>query len=69
MVKPKTKKNRYTLAVYELLYAMLLNKDYFRIYLNELGYLLNKEERESVRNGYYQVDEFDRDDDEDSDDD
>ena len=47
-VKPKTKKNRYTLSVYELIYAMLLNKDYFRIYLNDLGYLLNKEERELV---------------------
>ena len=52
--KPKEKRTRYTLAVYELLYAMLLNKDYFRIYLNELGYLLNKEERElaSMIGGY-----------------
>ncbi len=54
IVKPKARKSRYILAVYELLYAMLLNKDYFRIYLNELGYLLNKEERElaSMIGGY-----------------
>ncbi len=47
--KPVTKKKtRYQLAVSELIYAMLLNKDFFRIYLNELGYLLNKEERDLV---------------------
>ena len=32
-------------------------------------YNLNKEEKEQVRKGYYQPDEFDRDDDEDSDED
>lgn len=31
-------------------------------------YHLNKEEKEEVRKGYYEPDEFDRDDDEDSDD-
>lgn len=32
-------------------------------------YNLSKEEKEQVRKGYYQADEFDRDDDEDSDED
>lgn len=42
------KKSRYEKAVLELIYAMLLNKDYYRIYMSQLGYLKNKIERDTV---------------------
>ena len=40
--------SRYDLAVNELLYAMLTNKDYYLIYQNKLGFLRNKIERDTV---------------------
>jgi len=42
------KKTKYTRAVEKLIYAMLTNKEYYKIYLQELGYLLNKIERDIV---------------------
>lgn len=44
----KEKRSRYDLAVSELIYAMLLNKDYYGIYMNKLGYLREKVERDTV---------------------
>ncbi len=44
----KKKMSRYDLAVNELLYAMLTNKDYYLIYQNKLGFLRNKIERDTV---------------------
>lgn len=43
-----SKKDRYTLAVSKMIYAMLLEKDYYLIYMNNLGYLKNKIERETA---------------------
>ncbi|MBE6148712.1 MAG: DNA primase [Firmicutes bacterium] len=45
---PNKKKSRYNLAVEQMIYAMLLNKEYYRVYMNELGYLKNKVERDTV---------------------
>lgn len=42
------RKSKYTRGVEKLLYGMLTNKEYYRIYLNELGYLINKVERDTV---------------------
>ncbi len=44
----KEKKNRYELACNQVIYAMLLHKEYYQIFMNKLGYLDNKIERETV---------------------
>lgn len=44
----QARKGKYTLAVYELLYDMLLNKDFYMIFMNNIGYLKNKVERQYV---------------------
>ncbi|MBE6156018.1 MAG: DNA primase [Firmicutes bacterium] len=44
----KKKKSRYDLAVSQMLYAMMLNKNFYRIYMDKLGYLKNKVERDTV---------------------
>lgn len=48
VVSAPKKKGRYNLAVVQMIHAMLMNKDYYRIYMNELGYLKNKVERDTV---------------------
>lgn len=47
-IKPKKKQSKYEKCVSNLIYAMLLNKDYYEIYNDKLGYLLNKIERDVV---------------------
>ncbi len=42
------KKSRYDLACSQVIYAMLLHKEYYQIFMNKLGYLQNKVERETV---------------------
>ncbi len=44
----KTKQSRYNLACNQVIYAMLLHKEYYQIFMNKLGYLGNKVERETV---------------------
>lgn len=44
----KAKKSRYELACSQVIYAMLLHKEYYQIFMNKLGYLGNKIERETV---------------------
>lgn len=44
VTKVKEKKTRYDLAASELIYAMLINKDFYKIYMDKLGYLKNKDE-------------------------
>ena len=41
-------KTIYDLASSQLIYAMLLHKEYYQIYMNELGYLKNVSQRETV---------------------
>ncbi|MBQ6841029.1 MAG: DNA primase [Bacilli bacterium] len=48
VVSPPKRKSRYNLAVEQMIYAMLLNKDYYGIYMKELGYLKNKVERDTI---------------------
>ena len=42
----KEKKSKYTLSVANLIYAMLLDKKFYKIYADKLGYLRNKLERD-----------------------
>ena len=42
----KEKKSKYTLSVANLIYAMLLDKNFYKIYADKLGYLRNKLERD-----------------------
>ena len=44
----KSKKSKYTISVMQLIYAMLLDKNYYKIYMDKLGYLRNKKERDTV---------------------
>lgn len=44
VLKVKEKKSRYDLAVQELIYAMLTNNSFYKIYMDQLGYLKNKDE-------------------------
>ena len=44
----KKRKSKYTLSVMQLIYAMLLDKRYYYIYMDRLGYLREKKEREIV---------------------
>lgn len=48
VVLQNKKRSRYNLAVEQMLYAMMTNKEYYSIYMNELGYLKNKVERDTV---------------------
>jgi len=45
---PKKKRSKYVLASTKMIYAMLLNKDFYKIYINNLGFLINKYERDLV---------------------
>lgn len=45
---PIKRKGKYNLASEKMIYAMLTNKDYYKIYLKELGFLINKVERDTV---------------------
>ena len=47
-ISKKIKKNRYNLATEQLIYAMLLNKKYYEIYMDKLGYLREKMQRDTV---------------------
>ena len=40
------KKSKYSVAASKMLYAMLFNKEYYEIYMDKLGYLCNKWERD-----------------------
>ncbi|MBR4231056.1 MAG: DNA primase [Bacilli bacterium] len=42
----KEKKSKYTLSVENLIYAMLLDKRFYKVYADKLGYLRNKLERD-----------------------
>lgn len=44
----KKSKTRYNLACDQAIYAMLLHKDYYKIFMNYLGFLQNKVERETL---------------------
>ena len=44
----KIKKSKYEVLSSKLIYAMLLHKEYYRMYMNNLGYLKEKKERMTV---------------------
>lgn len=46
--KKEKGKSKYEHAAEELIYAMILNKDYYKIYNDKLGYLLNQDEIDTV---------------------
>lgn len=50
----KEKKSKYTLSVANLIYAMMLDKKFYKIYADKLGYLRNKLERDIT----HQIGEF-----------
>ena len=46
--KEKKKKSKYDLSSSKMIYAMLLHKEYYRIYMNNLGYLKDIIQRKTV---------------------
>lgn len=47
-VIPVKKKSKYDLAASQAIYAMLMHKDYYQIFMNNLGFFENKVEREAL---------------------
>lgn len=48
ITKEKKKKSKYDLSSSKMIYAMLLHKEYYRIYMNKLGYLKDIIQRQTV---------------------
>ena len=46
--KPNIKKSKYERGSDKLIYALLINKEYYPIYFKELGYLIEKTQRDTV---------------------
>ncbi len=47
-VKQTVKKSKYTVSVMQLIYAMLLDASYYKIFMEKLGFLREKKERDTV---------------------